>query len=103
MEREADRGITRTWKKRNLKQLPASTRREIVRLYNEEKILQKDIADRFRVSASLVGRLVMEFSREPEKQKKREAKVERAQLVQEVVSKAVDEQIESNTPIMSSH
>ena len=102
LEREAERGTTRSGKKRALRQLPASTRHEIVRLYNEENVLQKDIADKFRVSVSLVGRLVREFSRQPEKEEQREAKGKRAQQVLEVVGKAVDEQMRSNTPIMSS-
>ena len=78
LERESERGVTRTCKKRALKQLPASTRREIVRLYNEDHVLQQDIADRYRVSVFLVGRLVREFAKQPEKEQRREAKGQRA-------------------------
>ena len=37
-------------KKRPLKDLVPEEREEIVRLYKEENLLQKDLAERFRVS-----------------------------------------------------
>ena len=50
--------MTRKYKKLRLKLLPPDIRAEIVRLYVEENVLQNDIAKRFRISSSLVSRLV---------------------------------------------
>ena len=94
--------MTRAGKKRALKQLPESTRSEIVRLYNEDHVLQRDIADRYRITQSLVGRLVKEFTKQPGKEQRRKAKVQQTQQVQEAVKRAVDEHTGTNMPIMSS-
>ena len=45
-------------KKRHLKELTPEVREEIVRQYEEENILQRNLADKFKVSEQLVGRLV---------------------------------------------
>ena len=50
----------------------------------------------------MVGRLVKEFAKQPEKEQKRKAKVQQAQQVQEAVKRAVAEHTGTNTPIMSS-
>ena len=96
LQREAERGITRKCKKRDLKQLPVNIRCEIVRLYNEENVLQKNIADKYRISVALVGRLVREYSQEPEKEQRREANRQRVKDILEVVKSAVEEHTETN-------
>ena len=75
--RKAERGLTRKYKKRTLKELPPEVRKEIVRLYNEEHQLQQDIAKDFRIQPQLVFRLVKEARSEPEKLKRLEKKRER--------------------------
>ena len=63
----ADRGLTRKFTKRKLKELSEDVRAEIVRLYEIEHVQQKDIAERFRVSPKMVGRLVKDSEKRPEK------------------------------------
>ena len=75
--RKAERGLTRKYKKRTLKELPPEVRKEILRLYNEEHVLQQDIAKEFRISPTLVHRLVKEARSEPEKLRRLEKKRER--------------------------
>ena len=53
-------GITKTSKKRHLKELPIATREAIVRMYLEDHIYQCDIAKYFKISPALVSKLVKE-------------------------------------------
>ena len=61
---QAERGQTRKFKKRHLKDLHTAARKEIVRLYKEEHMLQRDIATYFKVSEALVGKLVRTAAQE---------------------------------------
>ena len=54
----ADQGYSAKVKKRLLKDLSPDSRMEIVRLYEEEHMLQKDIAERYRVSTMLISTLI---------------------------------------------
>ena len=65
--RRQDRGAVHKMKRRSLKDLPSDMRAEIVRLYDEEHLFQKEIAQRFRITQSLVGRLVRDSVKRPEK------------------------------------
>ena len=56
--RRAEQGYSTKSKKRLLKDLAPEVREDIVRLYEEEHMLQKDVAARFKVSQQLVSRLV---------------------------------------------
>ena len=59
-------------------------------------MLQKNIADKYRISVALVGRLVREYSQEPEKEQRREANRQRVKDILEVVKSAVEEHTETN-------
>ena len=48
--RRVEKGAMRKVKKRHLKELPPDIRAEVVRLYLEEHIMQREIASRFRIS-----------------------------------------------------
>ena len=65
--RRQDQGVAHKMKRRNLKDLPSDMRAEIVRLYDEEHLLQKEISQRFRITQSLVGHLVQDSVKRPEK------------------------------------
>ena len=58
-------GITKSCKKRHLKELPLSTREAIVRMYRDDHVFQCDIAKYFKISAALVSKLVVEAHRDP--------------------------------------
>ena len=60
-------GVTSRYKKRNLKQLPASTRDAIVKMYLEQHVFQADVAKYFKVSPAIVSRLVKEAKTDQEK------------------------------------
>ena len=55
---QAEHGFSRKYKKRYLKDLTPEEREDIVRLHEEEQIMQKDLAQRFKVSKHIVWRLV---------------------------------------------
>ena len=67
VRRRAEKGATRKYKKRHRKELTIAMQSEIVRLYTEEHMLQREIAQRFKVAPALVGGLVREAVRQPEK------------------------------------
>ena len=58
LRRKVERGYSGKTKKRLLKDLTPDVREEIVLLYEEEHVLQKDISARFSVSEQLVSRLI---------------------------------------------
>ena len=60
-------GITKKFKKRHQKELPLATREAIVKMYLVDHIFQCDIAKFYKISAALVGRLVKEAQRDPQK------------------------------------
>ncbi len=92
-------GATRKTKKRSLKELPAAVRAEIVQLHEVEHMHQKDIAERFRVSSTLVGRLVKESVSQPEKQEQLVAKKQQEKQAREAIKAAVEEMLEGSVPI----
>ena len=60
-------GITKSCRKRHLKELPIATREAIVRMYRDDHVFQCDIAKYFKISAGLVSKLVVEAHRDPQK------------------------------------
>ena len=62
-----ERGQAHKSKKRHRKELSAAIRAEVVRLYVEEHVLQREIAKKYRISERLVSQLVVEAERFPEK------------------------------------
>ena len=80
-KRQEERGLTRKYKKRHLNELSAASREEMIRLYHQHHMLQRDIAKYFKVSESLVGRILKQARDEVEKleeQMQREARQARA-------------------------
>ena len=58
---QACAGVTKKCKKRHLKDLPLETREAIVKMYLEDHIFQCDVAKFFKISPTLVSKLVKEF------------------------------------------
>ena len=56
----ASAGVTKSGKKRHLKELPPATREAIVKMYLEDHVFQSDIAKYYKISPILVSRLVKE-------------------------------------------
>ena len=67
--RHAEWGETRTYKKRQAKDLSAATRNEIINQYIFGHVHMKDIASKYKISVSLVGRLVKQSDTKPDAQK----------------------------------
>ena len=70
MKDHVEAGVTKKFKKRNMKELPASAREAIVKMYLQDNVYQKDIAKYYKISPVLVSRLVKEAQENPEKNKK---------------------------------
>ena len=65
------------FKKRHLKQLPIEVRENIVKIYLEDHIYQKEIAKLYKISTALVSKLVREAQEESTRNadlRKKEAK-----------------------------
>ena len=60
-------GVTAKCKKRHLKELPASIRDSIVKMYLVDHVFQADIAKYYKISPALVSRLVKEAQADPGK------------------------------------
>ena len=58
-------GNTRTFRKRHLKELPISTREAIVKMYLVDHVFQNDIAKYYKISSTMVSKLVVEAQRNP--------------------------------------
>ncbi len=80
--------MTRNFKKRHRKELPAEIRSEIVRLYTEEHMHQRNIAELYKISKALVGRLVRESISQPEKQLKLLIKEQRTRETRKAIKEA---------------
>ena len=61
-------GISSKFKKRHQKELSILTRDAIVKMYRVDHVFQKDIAKYYKVSAALVGKLIKEAGKNPQKQ-----------------------------------
>ena len=66
-------------------------REEILRVYEEEHMLQKDIAERFRISQQLVGNIV----RNPAKVAKQKESIMEARRRKKAIEKSLDEAVQS--------
>ena len=87
------------FKKRHLKQLPVEVRENIVKMYLEDHVYQKDIAKRYRISAALVSKLVKEAQEESTRNddlRKKEAK-EREEV--NAIKQNVKEMLDKDIPI----
>ena len=69
-------GITKSCRKRHLKELPIATREAIVRMYRDDHVFQCDVAKYYKVTVGLVSKLVVEAQRDPEKIKALKVKQE---------------------------
>ena len=58
--KQLNAGITKSFKKWHMKELPISTREAIVKMYLVDHVFQKDIAKFYKISAALVSKLVVE-------------------------------------------
>ena len=99
---KAERGSSRKVKKRNLKDLTPEVREEIVRLFEREHILQKDIAERFKVSKWVVSRLINDADKREEQIRKIKAAKDRDQQVTEAVSRTALSLVRRSEPIENS-
>ena len=68
---QAHAGVTKSSKKRHMKELPPSTRDAIVKMYLVDHVFQGDIAKYFKISPMLVSRLVKEAQEQPDKNEKK--------------------------------
>ena len=74
---QSNAGVKARFKKRHLKELPVEVRENIVKMYLEDHVYQKDIAKLYKISTALVGKLVKEAQEESTKNddlRKKEAK-----------------------------
>jgi len=74
---QSESGVRAKFKKRHLKQLPIEVRENIVKMYLEDHIYQKEIAKLYKISTALVSKLVREAQEESTRNadlRKKEAK-----------------------------
>ena len=100
MKIHVEAGVTKKFKKRHLKELPASAREAIVKMYLQDNIYQKDIAKYYKISPVLVSRLVKEAQENPEKNKKLITQKEEEKELVEAVKSIVKELLELSIPIV---
>ena len=85
-----------------MKMLSPEVRREIVRLYVEEHMLQSNIASLYKVSATVVNRLVRLHAEKPEHQREYERKRERQRRARAAIKATAEEMLARSVPIQSS-
>ena len=89
-------------KRRHLKELPSDVREEIVRQYCVENLHQKDIADKYRISRSLVGRLVKDSIEKPEKLRKLKDSEVQKKRAEKGIQAAAEKLLNAGVPITNS-
>ena len=100
LERQAI-GCARLHKKRKLAELGIGERKQIVAEYNEQNIMQMDIAKRHQVSSQLVSKLVTQARKDPDwadELELREVKRRRAENMIAIGAKSLQRE---NTPLTS--
>ena len=91
--------IARRTKKRKLRELTENDRAAILRASLVDFEPQQDIAKRYRVTSSLVSRLVKENQQQPHYEKKRQLKLLKKELERDVVKLTAKSLVESGTVI----
>ena len=94
-------GITKSCRKRHLKELPIATREAIVKMYLDDHVFQKDIAKYYKVSAGLVSKLVMEAQRDPKRNLVLKIKAEEEKEIKEAIKKVVTGMLENSVSIVN--
>jgi transposase-like protein len=87
--KQLNAGITKSFKKRHMKELPISTREAIVKMYLDDHVFQSDIAKYYKISASLVSKLVVEAQRNPERNLALKVKKDEIKQVKDAVKRVV--------------
>ena len=93
-------GESAHYKKRHLKDLPLETRNDIVKMYLEDGVFQKDVAKFYKISPLLVSKLVKESKTDPEKRAKQKLKEEEKRNNIEAVKAVVTEMLEKSVSIV---
>ena len=84
----SDRGSTYKFKRRHLKDLASEELEEIVRVYEEEHLLQRELAERFKVSEQLIGRIIRNPADRAKQIKKARDSKERSEQIKEAMEEA---------------
>ena len=94
-------GITKSCKKRHMKELPVSTREAIVKMYLVDNVFQKDIAKFYKISAALVSKLVVEAQRNPQKNELLKINMEDSNQVKDSIKRVVSAMLENSVSIVN--
>ena len=94
-------GITKSCKKRHIKELPISTRESIVKMYLDDHVFQKDIAKYYKISAGLVSKLVVEAKRDPKRNVALKIKAEENKEVKEAIKRVVTGMLQNSVCIVN--
>ena len=95
-----EKGSGSKLKKRHRKELPPEEIETIVATALEPFCTQKVVSQKFRITQSLVGRLVRESIKKPEALQKLRERVEGTKAKKDAVEEAVAKMLKSNKPIV---
>ena len=100
MQAQRDKGTSCLLKKRLRKDLSVDEIEAIVAATREPFTHQKDVAQRFRVTSALVGRLVREIEKKPEVVEELRNCVKLVQEKKDAIESAVTKMLKTNKPIV---